>query len=247
MTDCHDLHCGPRGLRWSRARTAGALALVACLIFRGTAAGGVPARLPQSSPEDAGMDGGQLARIDTAVAEAIAAGEMPGCVVCIGRGGKVVFWKAYGDRQIEPERIPMTIDTVFDLASLTKPIATATSVMILAERGMLRLDEPVAKHLPEFAQNGKGQVTPFHLLTHQGGLIPDNPLADYADGPQKAWERIFALPLRSEPGEQFVYTDVGFLVLGELVERVSGQTLDQFSSENIFRGASPPGCRDRAA
>jgi len=173
--------------------------------------------------------------IDAVVAEGIEAGEMPGCVVIVGRRGKVVFFKAYGDRQVEPKRVAMTTDTVFDMASLTKPVATATSVMILLQEGKLRLQDRVAEHVPEFGNHGKEEITVFELLTHQGGLIPDNSLADYADGPEKAWERIFALSLHEPPGSKFTYTDVGYLMLGELVRRISGNSVDQFARERIFQ------------
>ena len=166
---------------------------------------------------------------------------MPGCVVCIGRQGKLVFLKAYGDRQVEPERVAMTTDTLFDLASLTKPVATATSVMVLVERGELQLGNRVGQLIPEFAQDGKEDITVRDLLLHQGGLIPDNALSDYEDGPEKAWERIWALPIKTQPGTRFVYSDVGFMVLGELVRRVSGQDVHAFSQANIF---GPLGMRE---
>lgn len=214
-----------------------------------------PPPLPAASPEQAGLDAGQLRAIDQAVEEALAARKMPGCVVLIGRRGKVVFERAYGRRQVEPQPLPMTLDTVFDLASLTKPVATATSVMILAERGKIRLDEPVARHIPEFANHGKEKITAFHLLTHQAGLIADNPLSDYRDGPQKARARLWALKPVAAPGARFIYSDVGYLVLGELVERVAGQRLDAFARENIFKPLGmqetgflpPPELRRRAA
>ncbi len=196
---------------------------------------GASRELPSASPADVGMDARQLGQIDNVVAQGIEAGEMPGCVVLVGRRGEVVFRKAYGRRQIEPQRIPMTVDTVFDLASLTKPIATATSVMVLWERGRLRLCDPVADHLPDFGQNGKDKITVFELLTHQGGLTPDNPLADYRDGPDKAWARICALEPRVPPGSKFMYTDVGYIVLGELVRRISGKSVDEFSRDHVFR------------
>lgn len=183
----------------------------------------------------AGIRAAHLNHIDPLVEAAIDAGRLPGCVVLIGHGDNVVFRRAYGQRQVEPEPEPMTLDTVFDLASLTKPIATATSVMILVERGQVRLRDPVAKYIPEFAANDKDAITVEQLLTHQGGLIPDNPLADYQDGEQLAWERIFALQPTVEPGTKFMYTDVGFLVLGDLVRRVTGQNVHEFSHENIFR------------
>ena len=131
----------------------------------------------------------------------------------------------------------MTTDTVFDLASLTKPIATATSVMRLVQDGKIDLDERVATYLPEFGNHGKEEITVRQLLTHLGGLTPDNALADYADGPAKAWERICGLELRAKPGTEFIYSDVGFIVLGELVRRVSGEGLDQFAQAANFSAA----------
>jgi CubicO group peptidase (beta-lactamase class C family) len=113
-------------------------------------------------------------------------------------------------------------------------VATATSILILADRGKIDLDAPAAEYIPEFAQNGKEEITIAQLLTHQGGLIPDNPLSDYGAGPEKAWESIFALQPRVTPGSRFVYTDVGFLVLGEVVHRTSDQDLNEFTRENLF-------------
>ncbi|HID76552.1 MAG TPA: DUF1343 domain-containing protein [Planctomycetaceae bacterium] len=194
-----------------------------------------PGRLPQARPEAAGMSAEALGEIQKVAAQGIAEGQMPGCVVLIARRGKVVYLKAFGHRQLEPEPVPMTTDTVFDLASLTKPVATATSVMILADQGKVCLEAPVCRYVPEFGSNGKESITLVHLLTHQGGLVPDNPLKDYQDGPAKAWERIFALDLRAEPGSKFIYTDVGFLVLGEVIRRVSGRNVHEFSREHIFR------------
>lgn len=194
-----------------------------------------PPKLPRAEPRAVGLDAAKLAKIDELVAEAITAKKMPGCVVLVARHGKVAFCKAYGDRQVEPEQVKMTEDTLFDMASITKPIATATSVMLLVEQGKLRLGDPVAKHIPEFAANGKEKITIEQLLTHQGGLIADNSIKDYEEGPDKAWERLFALKPASEPGTKFVYSDVSFLVLGKLVERVSGQTLAEFSTSNMFK------------
>jgi uncharacterized protein YbbC (DUF1343 family)/CubicO group peptidase (beta-lactamase class C family) len=192
------------------------------------------AGLPEAEPGRVGLDPERLARIDAAVERATAARQVPGAVVLVGRHGKVAYAKAFGRRAVEPEAEPMTRDTVFDLASLTKPVATATSVMILVERGKVRLDDPVTRHLPEFDNHGKGAVTVEQLLRHRAGLVADNPLSDYADGPEKAWERLANIGLVARPGERFVYSDVSFLVLGRLVERVSGQSLDAFARENIF-------------
>ncbi len=193
------------------------------------------APLPMVSPETVGMSARHLAYIEEIVQEAIARRELPGAVILVARQGRIVYWRAFGYRAVEPERIPMTRDTVFDLASLTKVVATATSVMILVERGAIRLGDPVARYIPEFAQNGKERITIEQLLLHRGGLIADNDLADYRDGPEKAMERIYALGTVAEPGTRFIYSDVGYIVLGELVRRVSGQRLDDFARENIFR------------
>lgn len=193
------------------------------------------AGLPLAAPEAVDLDGERLSRIDGVVAAGLADGEMAGSVVCVGRQGRIAYLKAYGYRQIEPEKIEMTIDTVFDMASITKPIATATSTMLLVERGSLKLSDRVAEHLPEFAQNGKDQVTIEDLLLHQSGLTPDNALSDYEDGPAKAMENVYALSLRADPKTKFMYSDVGFIVLAELIRRKAGQDVHEFSQENLFR------------
>jgi uncharacterized protein YbbC (DUF1343 family)/CubicO group peptidase (beta-lactamase class C family) len=197
--------------------------------------------LPDARPEALGLDLERLSRIDAAVEHAIEAKQVPGAVVLVGRNGKIAYAKAYGRRAVEPSEEPMTRETIFDLASLTKPVATATSVMILVERGKIALADPIAKHLPEFDQEGKGAITVEQLLRHRSGLIADNPIADYADGPEKAWERLAALQPVAPAGERFVYSDVNFLILGRLVERVSGQSLDAFARSNVFE---PLGLRD---
>jgi uncharacterized protein YbbC (DUF1343 family)/CubicO group peptidase (beta-lactamase class C family) len=180
------------------------------------------------------MDSALAGRIDKAVAKAIDDGRMSGCVVLIGRREGIVFEKAYGDRCVEPEKEPMTTDTLFDMASLTKPLATATSIMILVERGQLRLSDKVSKFFPEFAANGKDDVTVEHLLTHSSGLIPDNPLGDYSDGWQSAKKKICDLSLLSKPGTAFKYSDVNFILLGKIVEEVTGIPEDEFVKKEIY-------------
>ena len=193
--------------------------------------------LPISDPQAVGFDSRRLDRIDQLVADEIQKENLPGCVVMIGRQGAIAFAKSYGHRQLEPTEEKMTLDTVFDMASLTKPVATATSIMILVERGKVRLRDPVATYIPEFAQQGKDAITVEHLLTHQGGLIPDNPLADYQQGVEEAWKRIWALKPKVEIGTKFIYTDVGFLVLGEIVRRTTGQDVAEFAAKNIYQPA----------
>jgi uncharacterized protein YbbC (DUF1343 family) len=200
-----------------------------------------PATLPTASPSSVGLSPAQLAYIDQAVEAEIAKKQLPGAVVLVGRQGKIVWRRAYGSRALEPKVEPMTPDTIFDLASLTKVVATATSVMILVERGMVRLGDPVARYIPEFAEAGKKNITVEQLLIHRSGLMPDNRIEDYQQGSEKAFENIWNLAPIAETGSKFIYSDVNYIVLGELVRRVSGKPLDQFAAENIFR---PLGMKD---
>ncbi|HEX5135027.1 MAG TPA: exo-beta-N-acetylmuramidase NamZ domain-containing protein [Thermoanaerobaculia bacterium] len=188
-------------------------------------------------PADAGFSAARLDRIDGVVAEAIARGELPGAVVLVGRRDRIVFRRAYGSRAVLPSREPMTVDTVFDVASLTKPVATATSVLILVKRGRLALGDPVVKYIPEFAPDGgdREKVTVEQLLTHRAGLAPDDPINLYTGTPEEIFTRKYRQPLESPPGTRFRYSDVGYEVLGDLVRRVSGLPLDEFSEREIFR------------
>ncbi|MEK6260907.1 MAG: serine hydrolase domain-containing protein [Planctomycetota bacterium] len=192
------------------------------------------ADLPQVTPAQVGLNAERLAEIDGLVAAAISEKKLPGCVVLIGRPEGIAWLKAFGDKRLEPEREPMTDDTVFDLASLTKPLATATSIMKFVEQGKLSLDDPASKHISEFGVTGKEVITIRDLLVHRSGLIPDNAIADYADGPLKAKERLFALKLSAPVGSKFMYSDVNFMVLGEVVSRVSGRPLNEFAHREIF-------------
>ena len=180
------------------------------------------------------VDFARLADAGRLIEEAIARGDVPGAVLLVGRGDEIVHHKAYGNRALKPEPAAMTPDTIFDLASLSKPVGCATSVMLLAERGKIDLKAKVSTYLPEFAANGKDVITVEQLLLHHGGLIPDNPLDDYKSGVDEAWRRVWALRPISTPGTKFAYTDVGYIVLGKLVEAVDGRPLDRFAREEIF-------------
>ncbi|MEW4529287.1 serine hydrolase [Maioricimonas sp. JC845] len=197
-------------------------------------ASAAPPPLETAAPGEVGMSGERLSRIDALVEEGLADGEMAGCVVLVGHQGRIVYHKAFGERQSEPEAVPMTKDTVFDLASLTKPVATATCVMHLVEQGAVKLDEPVATYIPEFAAEGKEKITVFELLTHQGGMIPDNSIRDYEGDPATAMEKTLATKPIAGRGERFIYSDVGFITLGELVKRVSGKSVHEYSQEHFF-------------
>ncbi len=175
-----------------------------------------------------------LSAVDAVVQAAIDRGEVPGAVLVVGTADGILYRKAYGHRALKPNPISMTPDTVFDMASLTKPTATATSIMILIERGQLKLDDRIAQHIPAFAQNGKQLITVEQLLLHRGGLTPDNSLKDYVGTRQDMIDRIHELPTRWEPGTTYKYTDVGFIVLGELIQAIDGRTIDVFAKEEIF-------------
>jgi uncharacterized protein YbbC (DUF1343 family)/CubicO group peptidase (beta-lactamase class C family) len=192
--------------------------------------------LAAAPPSTVGMSADRLSRIDEVVAESIAKKECPGAVVIVGRHGKIVFRKAYGHRAVLPAVEPMTLDTVFDLASLTKVIATATSMMALVEDGKVRLWDRVAKHIPEFASGGgaRDQVTVEELLTHRAGLAPDDPMALYTGTKKEIFERKYRQPLANPPGARFVYSDVGYEVLGELIERMSSLPLDEYAAKHVF-------------
>lgn len=172
--------------------------------------------------------------IDRLVEGSIKRQEIPGAVVVIGHQGKIVYQHVYGMRSLEPVREPMTMDTVFDMASLTKPMATTTAVMQLYEKGLFRLNDPVAKYLPEFAQQGKDQITIRDLLTHYSGLPADVDLKDVWIGKEEGLRRAFASKPLMPAGSEFRYSDINFIVLGALVEKLTGQTLDQYTKKNVF-------------
>ena len=183
----------------------------------------------------------QLARMDPVIEEGISQNRLPGAVVLVGRKGRVVWRKAYGARQVEPVRENMSVDTIFDVASLTKVVATATSIMILVESGKVRLNEPLSTYIPEIKGDARDRITIEQLLTHRAGYAPDFDLKERWSGYDEGIKRLIKEPLRNPPGTRFVYSDIGFIALGEVVHRVSGMTLDQFAQKNIF---GPLGMRD---
>jgi CubicO group peptidase (beta-lactamase class C family) len=190
--------------------------------------------LPQSDPEAAGLLSTQLKYIDDAVRASIWAGEIPGAVVLAARHGRIAYFKAFGNRSVQPKQEAMTADTIFDVSSLTKIMATATSTMLLVENGTLRLDDKVKRYLPNFTGGGKDSITLRHLLTHYSGLPPDFDLSKSWFGHQAALEELWKIKTDSEPGNAFVYSDLNFIVLGEIVHAVTGVPLDEFAREHIF-------------
>ena len=177
----------------------------------------------------------QLTPIAEIVDEAMISGKIPGAVVLIGNQGKIVYRQAFGNRAIEPKKLPMGLDTIFDLGSLTKVIATTTALMQLMEKGKLRLEDRVAAHWPEFKANGKEEITVRQLLTHYSGLRSTLDLKPEWSSYATALKMIIAEKPFSPPGTRFVYSDINFIILGELVHRISGRSLDVYCNENIFK------------
>ena len=173
--------------------------------------------------------------LDNVMNDAVQRELAPGAVVIVGHDGKVVYRKAFGSRAITPHREPMTLDTVFDMASLTKILATTSSIMRLFDQGKIKLADPVARYIPDFGQNGKGDVTVRDLLTHYSGLKPDLDLKPYWTGLEEGYRKANSEQLMTNPGEVFRYSDINFIVLGEMVQRLSGEPLNRYAEENIFR------------
>ena len=192
------------------------------------------AQLPLTKPEAVSVSSARLAQMDAIIEDEISKHHLPGAVVLVGRKGRVVWLRSHGARALEPSREAMTTDTIFDLASLTKVVATATSIMILVERGKLRLSDPVSLYIPELKGEGRDRITIEQLLTRVSGHAPDFDLRERWTGYDEAVKRLIKEPLRNPPGSRFTYSDIGFITLGEVVARVGGMTLDQFAKKNIF-------------
>jgi len=181
------------------------------------------------------LDERRLAGAASLVDAAIQAKQCPGAVVLIGHDGKVVYRQAFGERALVPERRSMTLDTIFDMASLTKVIATTTAVMQLVEQGKILLSAPVGDYWAEFKENGKELITVRELLTHYSGLRPDLDLQPEWTGYGTAMKMIAGERPIAPPGTRFIYSDINFETLGELVRRVSGEPLDVYCAEHIFK------------
>jgi uncharacterized protein YbbC (DUF1343 family)/CubicO group peptidase (beta-lactamase class C family) len=203
---------------------------VSLLSFAATLAAG-PATAQEPSNAKATVD---FAAVDKLVQQQVDDEAITGAVLIVGHGGQIAHQKAFGFRSLSPRPDPMTLDTVFDLASLTKVVATAPSVMRLVQQGHVRLEDPVFRHLPEFGANGKEAVTVRHLLTHYSGLKPDLDLTIPWEGRETAFRLANEEKLQTPPGAQFVYSDINFIVLGELVQRLSGMTLERYAETYVF-------------
>jgi uncharacterized protein YbbC (DUF1343 family)/CubicO group peptidase (beta-lactamase class C family) len=173
--------------------------------------------------------------IDRIMSHALDERVVPGAVIVIGHGGKIVFHKAYGERSLEPTREPMTEDTIFDMASITKVLATSTAAMELYEQGRFRLNDPVAKYLPEFAAKGKEDITIRQLMTHYSGIPDTDPtLRQDWSSKQKAFELAFSVAPVRPPGTAFLYSDFNFIVMQALIEKLTGMPLDAYTAKYVF-------------
>jgi uncharacterized protein YbbC (DUF1343 family)/CubicO group peptidase (beta-lactamase class C family) len=190
---------------------------------------------PKKKKAAATTESANFVPVDTLVQEQVNDFGITGAVLLVGHDGHIVHQKAFGYRAVSPRREAMTTDTIFDLASLTKVVATAPSVMRLLEYGQLRLEEPLSRHIPDFGMNGKESVTIRQLLTHFSGLRPDLDLNTNWSGQDTAFRLAHEEKLQSPPGAQFVYSDINFIELGELVERLSGMSLDKYAEAHIFQ------------
>lgn len=180
-----------------------------------------------------------LQQIGPVVEAEIEKGNFPGAVVLVGLRDDILYWEAFGREVIEPFEEPACKNTIFDLASMTKPIATASSIMILRDRGLIDLDDPVGKYLPSFACNGKEEARIKHVLTHTSGLpayTNANALKEQFGSPcpDKVIEKICGLQADNKPGEKFRYSCLGYITLAKIVEVISGDDIAEFSRRNIY-------------
>lgn len=189
--------------------------------------------LPLASPASVGMNAAKLDQLEAIINADIADKKLPGAVVIVGRKGKIVYRKAFGNRSLVPTVEKMTVDTIFDVASLTKPVATATSIMILIEQGKLRLNDTVGKFIPDIDDESAKRVTIQQLLTHTSGYRPDFDLGEKWTGRDGMLAALKKERLRNPPGTRFVYSDIGFIVLSEIIQRISKQFPFEFARETL--------------
>ena len=233
--------------RYSRTMT-GRFLLAACLaavMIVGPAC--TRSGLDVTDPDESGLSQSHLQRLNHVLNAAVVRRDFPGAVVLVGRKDKVVYREAFGDSRWVPDRREMKADMIFDLASLTKPVATATSIMILVERGEVGLQEKVRDYVPEFApwmdENGRPgeEARLWHLLTHTSGLPPytDAAQAAAALGRPASTAALAALiarlPKTNPPGAEFHYSCLGYITLAHILTRITGETVAEFAEKNIFK------------
>jgi len=200
------------------------------------------ARVRRHTPAGgSGAIAARLVQLPEEVEKAMQQGKLPGAVVVVGHDGRVVYRRAIGYRRLVPRKLPARTDTIYDLASCTKVVATTTAIMQLFQQGKIRLDDPVSEYWPAFAANGKQDITVRELMTHYSGLPPDLDLSEDWSGYDTAMQMIVDTSPILPPGTRFLYSDINFETLGELVHRISGEPLNVYCERHIFK---PLGMKD---
>ncbi|MGH7360533.1 MAG: serine hydrolase domain-containing protein, partial [Candidatus Methylomirabilales bacterium] len=210
------------------------LTLVGLLALPAATSAAPPRTLTPAEPAVAGMSAARLQGIEDLLREAARERRLPGAVVLVARQGKVVFWRAAGDRALIPERRPMNLTTIFDVASLTKVVVTAPLLLQLVEEGRVRLEDPLARHLPEFRGQAAGRATLRQLLVHTSGLPSGLPRGDTSEGLAAGLRAIRRERLLASPGSRYLYSDLNYILLGALLERVTGRSLPALARERLF-------------
>lgn len=217
----------PASFRLSRR-----MALKTGTVAAGLSLLGVNSAWAQNAPNS------RFSALDQIFEKAVQEGKTPGAVAAVGQAGQTLWKGVFGNRALVPHKEPMTWNTLFDMASLTKVLITAPAIMQLYERGLVKLDEPVSTYLPAFAANGKQAITVRLLLTHYSGLAPDLDLSTPWHGKAAAVQRVMDARPINPPGERFVYSDINFITLGLIVEKLSGLPLDVYATQNILQPLS---------
>ncbi len=192
--------------------------------------------LHMGKPEQVGFRAKKLSVLNTIMRHAIKNGATPGAVLLVARDGVIVYQKAFGRFTYSPHSEKVTVNTIYDLASVTKIAATTISIMRLYDEGKIGLDDPIAKYLPRFAENGNAKVTIKNLLMHDGGFPPDRPFYRMCSTPKEVFDSLYATRLIYKAGiDTMVYSDLDFITLGRLVEKVTGMPLNQYVKKTFYK------------
>jgi CubicO group peptidase (beta-lactamase class C family) len=191
--------------------------------------------LHEGSAQQAGFDPNRLANIDNIITQAIADSAFPGAVLLVARNGIVAHHKAYGRYEYSKDSKRVDVNTLYDLASLTKVIATTSAIMRLFDEHKLSLDDRVAKYIPQFGQRGKDKITIYNLMVHNSGLPAWRKFYEFCSDPQCVLDSVYATPLVYATGESSVYSDLGLITLGKVIEKVSRTSLDTYVDSVFFK------------
>ena len=197
-------------------------------------------KLPIVSPESQGFDSKKLCELDYLIADLVDSASIPGACLIVGRNGYIVKAGAYGWQELEPQKIPMTIDTLFDLASVTKPIGPGSAILKLLDQNKISLDDPVSKYIPEFAEEGKPVVTVRDLATHTSSLPAGiniwklNEELGPEPNPVETLKAMCRTPLRGKPGKKYIYSDINYTLLARVAEVACGMNLETYLKKEVY-------------